>query len=230
MLWDEQHLLSAVCEHLKRLEANLSEEDAFKGLDALDERAMHPLIADALSASGIAVFREFPFPGLPGKRKKLPERERCDFVLTHSIDLPPGDPMKGVVDDQLRSGTLFAAQDPAPIGGTPIGDCYFLECKVVGQWVYIDGVPGPNRTYSSQLTRAITADLKKLNADERITHGSVLLVLFTADPAVAEHDLPIALHRALDRNALFKSPLTVAFAVAERIGNRCCTLALIAKA
>ena len=39
MLWDEQHLLSAVCEHLKRLEANLSEEDAFKGLDALDERA-----------------------------------------------------------------------------------------------------------------------------------------------------------------------------------------------
>ena len=230
MLWDEQHLLGAVCEHLKRLEAALNDEDAVKGIDALDELAMHPHIAAALTAAGICVHREFAYPGIPGKRKKKPERERCDFVLTASPDRPPGDPMVLVVDREKQEQTLFAPLPPPRLEGTPIGECYFLECKVVGQYTYVEGVPVPNRTYASQLTRSVTKDLKKLNADERIGFGGLLLVLFTADAAVAEHDLPIALHRALDRHAMFRSPLKLQFPIAERVGNACCTVALIAKA
>jgi len=205
-------------------------EGAVRGLDAMDEMEMQPLIADALIAGGLGVFREFPVPGPVGRRAKRTERARCDFALTPAPELPPGDPMAKLIEQDAAEKTLFAhaaRSDEPP--RTPVEDCYWLELKVVGQWIYVDGVPRANTAYASTLVWSIAQDLKKLEAEEMIRFGAVLLVLFTADEEVARHDMPIALHRALDRGVLFRAPITARLEIPDRVGNACCTLAWIPK-
>lgn len=229
MHWDEPRLLGLIADGLRRRDESLHAEHAVKGIDALDETSMHPLIADSLAAGGFGVCREFPFPGPQGRRRLRRERERCDFVLTPNRDTLPLDPMTSLIDREEQAATLFAQTPPPSRSGLDPEQCYFLELKIVGQFVYIDGVPGPNRVYASQLTRSILKDLRKLAADDRIVRGAVLLVLFTADEVVAEHDLPIALHRVLDKQGTFRSPFIARFPIDDRIGNACCTVALIGK-
>jgi hypothetical protein len=230
MHWDEPRLLALIADGLRRRDELLHAEHAIKGIDSLDETAMHPVIAESLAAGGLGVVREFPYPGPQGRRRLRRERERCDFVLTPGPDAAPLDPMTTLVDREEREATLFAAATPPSLPGLDPEQCYFLELKLVGQFVYLDGVPGPNRVYASQLTRSILKDLRKLGADDRVSRGAVLLVLFTADAAVAEHDLPIALHRVLDKQGTFRSPFIAKFPIDDRIGNACCTVALIGKA
>jgi hypothetical protein len=229
MLWEEHSLLDAIAAEFEEREASLIAENAIKGLDSLDELSIHPIVAGAISKLGLGVFREFPFPGSMGKRRKKMERTRCDFVLTRDASLPPGDPIARDIRAEAKAATLFAESPALPEKTTPIDECLFLECKVVGQYVYVDGVPGPNRTYASSLIRAVAGDLKKLGEDEKITFGSVLLIHFTADESVAKHDFTVALHRALDRKVSFRSPLVRHIRVPDRIGNACCTIALIGK-
>jgi hypothetical protein len=229
MLWEEQSLLDAIATEFEAHEASLIAENAIKGLDSLDELSIHPIVAAAISKLGFGVFREFPFPGSTGKRRKKMERTRCDFVLTHDSAMSPGDPVARDIRAETKAATLFADTPPLPDHTTPICECLFLECKVVGQYVYLDGVPGPNRTYASSLIRAVAGDLKKLGEDEKIAFGAVLLIHFTADEGVAKHDLMMALHRALDRKASFRSPIVRHLRIPERIGNTCCTISIIGK-
>lgn len=231
MHWDEDQLLSVAAASIAKAALVSDESQEIRGIDSLDELEFHPLLARAFADAGLGVHREFPLPGPVGRRSKKTERARCDLVLTHDPVRVPADPMAVIFESDERLQTLFA-QSPMVqprLATTPLEECYFLEVKSVGQWVYIDGVPGPNRTYSSSLTGAIARDLKKLAADDRVTAGGVLLILFTQEREVADHDLPIALHRTLDRNILFRSPRMVGLPVANRIGNAWCTLMLVGK-
>ncbi|MBY0261692.1 MAG: hypothetical protein K2Q20_05080 [Phycisphaerales bacterium] len=179
----------------------------------------------------------------------LPEhrdRQRCDLVLIE----PPGKRL----DDRLiqqkavkkrkkaAAGTLFEAlavveaetlEPSSESRGTQAQqavqpeDAFWLEVKVVAQHGLSDGVLGPNRSYSAELSRGPLADLSKLAADERIVHAASLVVLFTDTEATAKHDLSILLHKCLDRELPVSSPVLRHVPVLDRLGNSVCTVCLI---
>lgn len=250
----DETILSCITNALQRRDEALRDERAPLGIDSWDELAFHPLIEDAIHAEGMGVYREFPYPGLPGKRAKKTVRERCDLVITKHDWLRPRDPMEAL--NEIDNAPLFASAVGDSIPGmsidihtgevilTPIvttthgkppltacslDDCYFLEVKALGQFTYVDGVPCPNTRYASELIGALSKDLKKLNNDERIMQGGVLLLLFTATEDVAEHDLPAALHRTLDKGVPFRSPRWQGFPIADRVGNGWLTVLLTSK-
>lgn len=111
----------------------------------------------------------------------------------------------------------------------PPESVFWLELKLVGQFCNTSGLPGPNRTYTSELTRNPIADLKKLADDDRIHHAGVLLIVFTADEQTAKHDLNVLAHRCMDRNLPIPlgGPITRSFPIPDRIGNTVCTICLI---
>ncbi len=182
-------------------------------------------------------------PGATGDDENAPlaresDRQRCDIVLTPAPGLGLADPVKrdkrARAERRKLAGTLFEslavqenaepAPDPASI---PPEEAFWLEIKLVGQFCYEAGIPGPNRTYASQLVRGAAADLAKLAKDPHIHHAALLIILFTETEEIARHDLVQAMHRCLDRGVAASTPLTASFPITDRIGNRVCTLALI---
>ncbi len=177
-----------------------------------------------------------------GARLPLPrERQRCDLVL-----FPEGSTFQRL-DDEVQSGkksrriresgegTLFAstARTEARLAMTgdasacPPEEAYWLEIKTVAQFAYSAGVPGPNRSYASELSRSLLSDVGKLSKDRRIHHAAAAVVLFTADQATSDHDLAIVSHRLLDRELPIQPPLRASFPVLDRVGNALCTVMLV---
>ena len=164
------------------------------------------------------------------------DRMRCDLVLTPQVGMRLVDPMaversKRRAKDEVE-GTMFATASGADVetgevieNGVPAEDAYWLEVKVVGQYCYEAGVPGPNRGYGSQLRRTLT-DLGKLSGDEQVCCGGLLVVLFAADEVTAKHDLFQLAHECLDRELPVGSPDVRMVEIGERIGNQVAGLGL----
>lgn len=226
-MWNPDELLAMAVDALRRESDRIEAEQAVHGLDALAELDFHPLLAAGF-APRHTVVREALYPGDVSRRAKAPERERCDLVV-----LPPGrsrlaDPVRELAERDRATGTLFEAfATPVDPNAAAPDEAMWIEIKVIAQVAFVNGVPGPNRSWASGLTGAVTADLRKLSRERAIVSGAVLLVMFTADAAIATHDLNIALHRALDRGVAFRGSRTTTFAIADRIGNAACTLAWI---
>ncbi len=221
--WDE--LLDIAREGLEREALRLDEEQAVRGLDALDEAEVQPILAGAFQRAGYGVFREFPYFVPEGAPARGHERERCDLVLTPSPGLPPRD---AVADRRARaelSGTLFAGAlvDAPPAGAEP-EETLWIEVKVAGQFAYAAGVPGPSRAYSSLLVNALRQDVAKLASEEARGPRAVLLVLFAESRRVTDHDVPAALHRCLDAGLPAGDARGDGFAIRDRIGNSWCSL------
>jgi hypothetical protein len=227
-MWDMDTLCRTAAETLQEAGDQLDLEGAVRGLDAVDELALHPLLADALLRCGFGVERERPYPGDVHARRRHSQRERCDLVVLPSPMHFLLDPVAELLATDAARGTLFADVEPEPdtLGVAAANACW-IEVKVVGQFCFRDGVPGPNSAYSSELTAALTDDLAKLSRDALLRHSAVLLVLFTESVDVAEHDVTVALHRAIDRGVPLRSPTAHRFAVQDRIGNRVCSVVLV---
>lgn len=200
------------------------EEQAVRGLDALKELDLHELLAQSCAAAGFGVLREVGYPTLR-EATRHSARPRCDIVLT---------PMPGqiLVDplEQHRArehSTLFAALPPSSDHTTEAvpGDCLWLEVKTVAQFSYTQGIPGPNRSYASELVQSLRSDLDKLAADPGIESGLVALILFTDDDRTARNDIVAAANRCLDHAAAIASMSSRSFPITDRAGNACCTVA-----
>lgn len=245
-MWSGDDVVEGVRAALLEREQSLRAEHAVYGLDSLEELELHPILGAGLEAAGFGVFREWPYPHewrretkmsrrarsktLAAQLPDVRDRMRCDLVLTPRVGLRLVDPL-AVERDKRRiadeaAGTLFAGAGGADVetgevieNGVPAEDAYWLEVKVVGQHCYEAGVPGPNRGYGSQLRRTLT-DLEKLNADEQIRCGGLLVMLFAADEVTAKHDLFQLAHDCLDRELPVGSPDVRMVEIGERIGNR----------
>lgn len=246
-MWSLDLIADSAADALRARDAALREEHAVYGLDAQNELFFHPIIAEGLTASGFGVLREQPFPHewfrklRPDKKKPalalpLPrDRQRCDLVLTPEPNQTLDDSL--TTEKQRRAeaakleGSLFSSFPtsdlPLPTSAIPPESCFYLELKLCGQHTNTSGIPGPNRTYAGDLTRAPLADLKKLAEDHRIHHAGVLLIVFTESEQVARHDIAILAHRILDRNWPISSPTLRSFRIPDRMGNTTCTLCLI---
>jgi len=200
-------IADAVAAGLRGRFAQSEREQAVYGPDALDELALHPALAEALANAGFGVHREQRFPA-DRLRRRVSEGERCDFVLTADN--------RALVREFSR-GTLF--DDPDAL---PLDEAFWLEAKIVSQFT----TEGPNRNYSGQLLSAVRDDVTKLAKDPGILQAGLLIVLFTRDASVVEHDLRIWQDRCLQRGLPIGAPALRGFAIPDRIGNAWCAVAV----
>lgn len=231
--WDLAVVHGAVVEGLGARERAIVEEQAVQGLDALSEVALQRTLSDLLARAGFGVLRERPYPGhqeqgSAGGRARDSARMRCDLVLTPVPGMALGDPVAELRERDAMSGTLFAGAELQPVRPTMAPeDALWLEVKTLGQHCFKRGVPAPNTTYGGELTQAVFEDLAKLSHEPLIRHGALVLVLFTGDRGTAEHDVGVAMHRALDRGVVFRSPIQGGFPISDRIGNGWCGVVVV---
>ncbi|HYE60577.1 MAG TPA: hypothetical protein VD997_01155 [Phycisphaerales bacterium] len=229
-MWDLHDILRTARQGLEEYSRATVIEQAVHGLDHLTEVRTHPILAAAFLAAGLGVIREHPYPGIAAKRPKFAERQRCDLVLLPRSGQVLLDPVAELLQQDKAAGTLFesfATQPTVALDTLRSEEALWLEVKVVGQYCYTQGVPGPNRAYGSELTGSLYTDLAKINADEALRWSALLLILYTDTSQTGSHDLTIALHRALDKGHKFRSPITETFPIPDRIGNSTCTVALL---
>jgi hypothetical protein len=207
MTWSVADIADAVEAGFRRRAEADDAEQAVYGFDALAELGLHPIIFDALGESGWGVHPEQTYPSDYGKRKRS-EGKRCDCVLTRA-----GLPLR---DREVR-GTIFdaiQAEDPE--------DAYWLEVKTVAQ----HETSGPFRRYSAELLNPVLKDVRKLWSDGVIRHAGLLLVLFTEDAEVAEHDLAVWHDKCLSRGLPVSAPAVRGLTITDRIGNAWCSVAV----
>ena len=205
--WSWQDLADALAAGLERDAAALEAEQAVRGLDAYSELELHPLLLAGLRAGGFGVHPEQRFPRDRIKRRRS-EGVRCDVVVT-----PGGLPL---ADGESQLG-LFV-----PTRTVGLEDAIWIEVKAVAQFRELH----PNRAYARALQHPVWKDVEKLAGDPAIVHAAVLLIVFTADAAVADHDLGVWAARASMRGLPLWPRVQRSLAIGDRIGNRRCTLAL----
>ena len=205
--WSWDALADALADGLTRAAAAIELEQAVRGLDACLELELHPVLQGALREAGYGVHAEQRFPRDRGKRRRS-EGARCDIVLT-----PEGLPL---ASEEPQLG-LFA-----PTRTVPLTDAMWIEVKAVAQFREL----APNRAYAQALQRPVWKDVEKLAGDPQIAHALVLLVIFTADAEVADHDLGVWESRARGRGLPLWPRVQRSLKIGDRIGNRLCTLAL----
>lgn len=228
-MWSDAQLCHAAAAALGAEDAALRAEQAVYGLDALDEIALHPVLARGLAAEGFLVVREHPYPGEVSRRPGKRERERCDLVLGPDPDAPLLDPVAELLAVDAAEGTLFEpiAESLAPAGAyTEAGEAYWLEVKALAQHAYVEGVPVPNARYATELVGGMRTDLVKLARDPHIERAGVLTLLFCEDRRIAEHDLCAAVRTLLDNDLPAGSPEIEYVEIEERAGNACCAVCL----
>jgi hypothetical protein len=205
--WSIAEIADAIESALADAARRNDREQSVRGLDALDELSVHPLLAGGLSAAGYGVFGEQHYPTV-GRRQRDSEGERCDLVLT-----PGGRDL----NDPSREPTLFD-----PPGAVALDEAFWLEVKVVCQFT----PEGPNQRYASQLLSTVREDVTKLSRNRGIRHSALLIILFAEDRSTAEHDLAAWLDRCLGRGLPVGSPSLRTLRITDRLGNGVCTVAL----
>jgi hypothetical protein len=202
-MWSPADIADGLLGGLRAEADRLAQEQAVTGLDVRDEVELHPLLEQGLRREGFGVAREQRYPA-DWRRRRGSEGERCDLVLTphgRSLRVPEA------------KATLF--DDPDAVD---IDEAFWLEIKTVAQF----GELGPNGSYTSQLLSTVTADVRKLAKDDSIRHAALGLVLFVADPVVADHDLVVWQDHCLDRGMPIATPSRRRLEIQDRIGNRWC--------
>jgi hypothetical protein len=221
MTWDYAEIVALAGTALQREAHRLELEQATRGVDALTELAIHPLIRAGLSIGPYTVLSEQRYP--PGRsRKNRAEGERCDIVL---IDQPsePGRaaPTFDHLLDPLASGTLFGDRGADPL------EALWIEVKVVHQFHLFDGGVRANPAYSSMLLREATADVRKLAKEPGIGAAAMLLVMFAESLDTGAHDLKVWRDRCALRGLATSAPFGHRFPIADRLGNRACAVELV---
>lgn len=200
-------IADAVIDGISSHAAALDAEHAVHGVDAMDELALHPIVAHGLTAAGFGVHREVRYPA-DRRKRKASEGERCDFVLT-----PDGRPLR----QPEAAATLFDSPD-----AVDLDDAYWLEAKVVAQFT----AEGPNRQYASQILSTVGRDVTKLSKDQGILHAGLLLVLFVEHADIASHDLGVWQDRCIQRGLPIAPPYSRQVSISDRMGNAVCVTSL----
>ena len=176
------------------------ESQVVRGIDALDEVSLHPLLEDSLRKAGYGVFREQRYPHARTRKSKS-EGRRCDLVLTHH---------KRPLQDPAASATLF--EDPQAV---PLQKAFWLEVKTVSQFTE----SGPNASWTSELLGTVRHDISKLANDQEIAHAGLLILLWVEDARIATHDFAVWQDRCLAKNLPIGAPSERQVSIQDRLGH-----------
>jgi hypothetical protein len=204
--WSIPDIADAIESALRHAASAIDAEQAVYGIDALDEVALHPILASGLEAAGFGAHAEVRYP--VAERRRLSEIERCDLVLT---------PANRPLARPEATGTLFDPPD-----AVALDEAFWMEVKSVSQ--FLPG--GPNRSYASQLLSTVRHDVIKLSRAPGILHAGLLIVLFVESEPIADHDLGIWQERCLKRLLPIGVPCRRQLRITNRIGNGNCAVAL----
>ncbi len=233
-MWDLFSINRSFCEVLWSIEEQLCAQGIPYGLDSHSETRLHPLLAQAFAHNGHGVVREVGYPTSPIDRPNETQRQRCDLVLTPNFDQAIFDPIDEQRTQDQAVGTLFEAfvQDSDP-SLTPSSDmvppkeAFWVEVKSVGQYSYVEGVPGPNTNYTNELLKGPREDIVKLASDSHIHHAASLIVLFTEYRDAGQKDITTVVNEMLNHKLPVQLPVLDSFPITNHAGNEWCTLGLI---
>lgn len=229
-MWSLPEILRPITHQFVSFDTHEREAHATKGLDALPEVQLHPLIAQAFAHEPLGALREARYPTAKTERPSQTQRDRCDLVLTPETHMSLFDPVQEQREVAKAEGTLFApvAQTRTPTANEADPSlAYWIEIKAVPQFRYVDGVPIPNSNYATELTRWLRADVIKLASDPLIMHAGVLVVLFNELEEAGEHDLMLAVRGLIDAELPVGVPEIEKLPIADHAGNAWCTLGLV---
>lgn len=210
-MFDLRAICDSCAEALRERADALDAEQSPYGLDSLSELGFHPILHEGCRRAGFNVLPEQRYPTHATKSRRS-EGDRCDIVLLES-------PATHLVDP-LMAGTLFGARGARP------EDAMWIEVKIVPQFALVSGVACANQAYSSLLLQSAGADVRKLAADPAIRRAAVALVVFAASEAIARHDINAWACACLDKGLEIGAPIVAGFAIADRIGNASCSMAV----
>lgn len=193
-------------EALAQAEADLRLEQAVYGLDAQDERTLHGILAERLTAH-YAVAREVHYPSSAGR--KLTHRQRCDLVLS-----PLGRPLR--LDS--RPPTLFDPPDACPPE-----EGLWLEIKCAYQ--FREGGARHTRC-GAQWRQGVVEDLRKMEAEQRIHEAAMVLIVFTESDEIVARDLDLFETVLAQKEVLAGFKYVRSIPILERNGHRLCTVAV----
>lgn len=213
VIWDLFEIASLAAAGLRAEAERLDADQAVTGIDALAELPLHALIRAGI-ASRYPVAAEQRYPVARG-RKRRSEGERCDIVV-----LPPDAGPSPHLTDPLDVGTLFQGRGIDP------RDALWVEVKGVWHHAMTDGIARPNPTYTSQLTRLIAGDLRKLAAETAIDWAAMLIVAFHESAVIAEHDLGVWRNTMAAKGLMPSAPIIERFGITDRIGNSVCSIVI----
>lgn len=201
---------------------DLDEEQSVRGIDALAETQLHPIIALGIECSGSGVARERCYPSLDHDNPSRVKRQRCDLVVLPSERHDLVDPVLERHEQARASETLFGGVELATSADRARcepSEALWIEIKSIAQHACRDGVYTPNHAYANELTTGLSADIAKLASDELIEHACVLLVLFAEDAITIEHDALTAVSYAAGIGLPVRSPIIESRAITDRGGN-----------
>ena len=229
-MWHFDDILELIEQALRLENTVLETEQSVRGLDALKETGLHPLIAQAFTSSSHICLREVYFPST---QKNLPggnQRDRCDFTLLPAGKKSLFDPVDAHKQLVQARNTLFQgiATEPEPADDQAAPhECLWIETKMISQTRYIDGVPVPNSSYSQDMITGPSEDVIKLAADPHIQHAAVLVVVFSAEATTGPHDLNLTVSKMIERDLPVRIPEMRTFPIRDIAGNAWCTLGLV---
>lgn len=229
-MWYPSLIIESIVYQLQAIDAELRVQHAYHGLDALSETQLHPLLSQAFAAAPHGVFREVGYPSSPLERPNNAQRQRCDLVLTPLKQQLLIDPVQEQRVHDQALGTLFESiaddfvHDPE---SAPPESGYWIEVKSIAQFSYVDGVPGPNSKYTSDLLVGPRADVIKLASDPLIHHGAALVILFCEDENIGTHDMAALTTELIKQDLPVTLPEIESFPITNHAGNGWCTVGLI---
>jgi len=206
-IWSVADVADALEEGIRREETRLRIDQAVYGLDALDERHLHLIIAQGLREAGYGVHREVRYPADRRKWRES-EGERCDFVITHD-----GRPLR----ESERARTLFDSPDCAELD-----EAFWLEVKAAWQHT----IEGPNPRYTAQMLTVARGDVGKLSKDRDILHAGLAMIAFVESEDIARHDVRVWYERYIERGLPVGYPSLRMTSILNRLGNSVCAMAI----
>ncbi len=224
-----REILTGAMLGLSKHASQLDDEQAVRGLDAMNELQLHALIEDTLASDSKGVHREIHYPSDGDAYTKQTHRNRCDLVITPSPNQKLLDPVSELQQLALAQDTLFAGSsihDHDPSVTCQPEDALWIEIKACAQHAYRDGVPSPNGKYAHDLMHGLQTDICKLSADPHIWHAAALIILFTESEDIARRDLSTAASMCIDMDLPVRSPLIETCSITDRGGNACLALGL----
>jgi len=212
MMWDLEIVAECCAGALREESRRLTLEQSPTGIDALDELAIHPILAKGLEAAGFGVLREQRYPSFAAYRRHS-EGDRCDLVVTPTPDQ--------YLKDPLLEGTLFPDDGIEPI------DALWLEVKCVHQFAILNGVARNDTGYSTLLSGPVMRDVMKLSREDGIAWACLLLILFTVDKATAAHDLAKWYEQCIEKGLPIAAPIVRSNALPDHLGNGWCMAGVV---